>query len=117
MLAVLAAHYGLDAWPRIDSRLPGRNVRHGRDRWNHYLAERTAKDPARLDEDLLAWRMGVCCLGLEPQWQTRFASAVRRASQQPPAARMIAPRAAGQSSKVSVARAGTETDSSGRMQG
>lgn len=120
MLAVLVSHHGLDAWPRIASLLPGRNVRQCRDRWNHYVAERAVKDPERLDEDLLAWRMDPenfeCARRTkwsedERPWQLPFSSAADRASCLPFAesTRMVEPRDTGHCSKFAIVR-DTNTD-------
>jgi hypothetical protein len=46
-LRELVLVHGLTAWPMIASRLPGRNARQCRDRWNHYLSRLPAPEPTK----------------------------------------------------------------------
>jgi hypothetical protein len=45
ILMDLVMRYGCDSWSWIASRLPGRNARQCRDRWNHYLLPLAPRDP------------------------------------------------------------------------
>jgi hypothetical protein len=52
ILTDLVAHLGTDAWESVARRLPGRNARQCRDRWNHYLAGRQAAQGWTIADDI-----------------------------------------------------------------
>jgi hypothetical protein len=50
ILTCLVLRHGVSSWLTIAARMPGRNARQCRDRWNHYLAATCAGRPSLLDD-------------------------------------------------------------------
>jgi hypothetical protein len=55
MLHALVDRFGTGSWPEVAALMPGRNPRQCRDRWNHYLKQRTIL-PWTSPEDALLLR-------------------------------------------------------------
>ena len=52
MLKELVAKYGVDNWKQIASKMPNRNTRQCKDRWNCYLSPSINKQDFSLEEDM-----------------------------------------------------------------